>query len=148
MAYLLLAQHSDILPFSSLVITSIPTFPLIVGKIMVTFAMCARIPLQFFTTKEFIYEAMDIERNDENLKKINIVLAVSSIVIAIVFQNINVYFALIGGTFGLAIACLMPMACVLKVIPMTSNLIYILVFSGVMSFICFVGALLSVLQFM
>lgn len=55
MGYLLLAQHQDIIPISSLIITSIPTIPLTFGKIMVTVALFYRIPLQLFTTKEFLY---------------------------------------------------------------------------------------------
>jgi hypothetical protein len=55
LGYLLLAQHQDILPISQLVISSIPTWPLLVGKFMVVFALFVRLPLMLFTTKEFIY---------------------------------------------------------------------------------------------
>lgn len=55
LGYLLLAQHQDILPISQLVISSIPTWPLLVGKFMLVFALFFRLPLLLFTTKEFIY---------------------------------------------------------------------------------------------
>jgi hypothetical protein len=55
LGYLLLAQHQDILPISQLVISSIPTWPLLVGKMMLVFALFFRLPLLLFTTKEFIY---------------------------------------------------------------------------------------------
>ena len=75
----------------------------------------------------------------------NVILACSSIVIAICFQRVNMYFALIGGTLGLAIACLMPLACVLKMVYISESLARILVFAVVMSLVCFSGAILSVI---
>jgi hypothetical protein len=62
LGYLLLAQHQDILPISPLVITSLPTWPLIIGKMMLVFALFFRLPLLLFTTKEFIYESTGLER--------------------------------------------------------------------------------------
>lgn len=63
LGYLLLAQHLDILPVSDLVLASIPTALINIGKITITIALLYRLPLMFFTTKEFIYEIMDIDRN-------------------------------------------------------------------------------------
>ena len=55
LGYLLLAQHRDILPISPLILASIPTPLVTLGKIMLTLALFFRLPLQLFTTKEFIY---------------------------------------------------------------------------------------------
>jgi amino acid permease len=53
--YLLLSQHVDVVPISPLVITSIPTFPLMLGKIMLIGALFFALPLQVFTAREYIY---------------------------------------------------------------------------------------------
>lgn len=47
--YLLLAQHADELPISPLVVTSIPTAPLLLGKLVLALALFFALPLQFFT---------------------------------------------------------------------------------------------------
>lgn len=51
LGYLLLSQHQDILPISQLVVTDLPTWPLIIGKMMLVFALFFRLPLLLFTTK-------------------------------------------------------------------------------------------------
>ena len=55
--YLLLAQHSDVFPIPSLIISAIPTTPIAIGKLLLTLALFFKLPLHIFNTKEFIYEA-------------------------------------------------------------------------------------------
>jgi len=55
LGYLLLSQHIDIVPISPLVITSIPTIPLMLGKIMLSAALFFALPLQIFTAREYLY---------------------------------------------------------------------------------------------
>lgn len=55
LGYLLLSQHEDIVPISPLVITSIPTLPLMLGKIMLIGALFFGLPLQIFTAREYLY---------------------------------------------------------------------------------------------
>lgn len=114
--FLLLTQHEDIIPIAQLVISSIPTWPLLVGKIMLVYALFFRLPLSLFTTKEFIFESLDIPRTTENYKKMNIWLVGSSLAIALLFQNINMYFSLIGGTFGVGTAAVIPLLCAYKLV--------------------------------
>ena len=61
--YLLLSQHIDIVPVASLIVISIPTPPLLLGKLVLAIAMFFTFPLQNFTAREMSYEAFDIERN-------------------------------------------------------------------------------------
>lgn len=49
--YLLLSQHMDIVPISPLVVTSIPTVPLLLGKFVLSMALFFALPLQMFTAR-------------------------------------------------------------------------------------------------
>lgn len=49
--YLLLSQHADLLPISPLVVTSIPTAPLLLGKFVLSLALFFSLPLQMFTAR-------------------------------------------------------------------------------------------------
>lgn len=62
LGYVLLSQHSEI-PISSLVVTSIPTWPLLLGKIMIAASLFFNLPLQIFAAREYLYESLDMERN-------------------------------------------------------------------------------------
>jgi len=55
LGYVLLSQHIDSVPISSLVITSIPTLPMMLGKIMILVSLFFNLPLQIFTTREYLY---------------------------------------------------------------------------------------------
>lgn len=145
LGYLLLVQHQDILPISPLVITSMPTWPLLIGKLMLVFALFFRLPMLLFTTKEFIYESTDLERNPANYKKMNIYLTFSSLVIAILFENVNIYFSLIGGTLGVGAAAVIPVLCALKLIKLKDSQKYVIFFVSGMSVLIFIGGVQSVI---
>lgn len=66
-------------------------------------------------------------------------------VVAILFENVNFYFSLIGGTFGVGTAAVIPMLCAFKLIKLTDEQKYIVIFVGVMSVIIFIGGLQSVI---
>ncbi len=55
MGYLLLSEHDDTIPIAPLVITSISTIPLVIGKLTLTIAMFFNIPLQIFTARQFTF---------------------------------------------------------------------------------------------
>lgn len=76
----------------------------------------------------------------------NIVLTASSLVIAVLFEEVNLYFALIGGTFGVLMGGLIPVACVVKLININARELSIVVFVTFMSVVCFLGAIQSVLS--
>ena len=75
----------------------------------------------------------------------NIVLTSSSLFIAILFEKVNLYFALIGGTFGVMIGGVIPMACAMKLIEIDGTNRKTFIFMGTMAVICFLGAIQSVL---
>ena len=65
LGYLLLAQHRDILPISPLILSSIPTSLVTIGKIMITLALFFRLPLQLLlqsslSTRLWIYREMTV----------------------------------------------------------------------------------------
>lgn len=66
-------------------------------------------------------------------------------VVAILFENVNFYFSLIGGTFGVGTAAVIPMLCAFKLIKFTDDQKYIVIFVSVMSVIIFIGGLQSVI---
>jgi hypothetical protein len=55
------------------------------------------------------------------------------------------YFALLGGTFGVMIGALIPMVCTVQLIELNNHNKMILGFMGAMSLICLLGAIQSVL---
>ena len=55
LGYLLLAQHIDTVPIASLVVSSIPTWPLLVGKIFLAASLFFSLPLQIFAAREYLY---------------------------------------------------------------------------------------------
>ncbi len=64
-------------------------------------------------------------------------------IIAILFENVNFYFSLIGGTFGIGTAAVIPMLCVLKLIQLNDEQKIVVVFVSIMSFIIFIGGVQS-----
>jgi amino acid permease len=60
LGYLLLAQHLDKVPISALVISNIPTLPLLIGKIFLASALFFSLPIQIFAAREYLYEALDL----------------------------------------------------------------------------------------
>jgi amino acid permease len=146
LGYVLLAQHIDTIPISSLVISNIPTWPLLVGKIFLVASLYFSLPLQIFAAREYLYEALDLERNDANLKRLNIGFIGSSFVLGLFFEGVTTYFGLIGGTVGVMMAGFIPLACYYKLITLTDADKFMMAFVAVVSAICFVGAVYSVIS--
>jgi hypothetical protein len=73
----------------------------------------------------------------------NIWLAGSSLTIALLFENVNMYFSFIGGTLGVGTAAVIPLLCALKLITLTDEQRYISMFVVAMSVIIFAGAVQS-----
>lgn len=113
---------------------------------MIIASLFFNLPLQIFTTREYLYEVLDIDRNEKNLMKLNLILVGSTFLIGLVFQQVNMYFGLIGGTAGVLMAGVIPLVCGLKLLHLDNTLIAIMTFVGVMSVICFIGAIQSVIH--
>jgi hypothetical protein len=75
----------------------------------------------------------------------NIGLTSTSLFIAILFEKVNMYFALIGGTLGVMIGALIPMMCAVKLIEINDHNKMIIIFMSTMGMICLLGAIQSVL---
>jgi len=45
----------------------------------------------------------------------------STFLLAIIFQKINMYFGFIGGTIGVMMACIIPLACMSKLVVMSGQ---------------------------
>jgi amino acid permease len=146
LGYLLLSQHLDVVPIASLIVISIPTPPLLLGKLILAIAMFFIFPLQVFTARELSHEAFDIERNPENLKKINWIMVGSTCFVSIIFQQVTMYFGFIGGTMGVMMAVLIPALCMRKLIVLSSNDTLLFWVSLVMSVLLFVGAVESLIS--
>ena len=145
LGYLLLSQHIDIVPISSLVVISIPTPPLLLGKFVLAIAMFFAFPLQIFTAREMSYEAFDMERNDSNLKNMNWLMVGATCFISIIYQQITKFFGFIGGTMGVTMAVLIPALCMRKLISLSSQDAVLFWVAVGMSCILFVGAIESLM---
>jgi len=64
---------------------------------------------------------------------------------ALLFERVNLYFALLGGTFGVMIGGLIPMACTIKLFGINDETRPTLIFMSTMAVICFLGGITSVL---
>ena len=60
LSYLLLVQHSDVLPIPSLVIGASPTMPMTIAKVFLTLSLLVKLPIPVFTTKDAIYDITGI----------------------------------------------------------------------------------------
>jgi hypothetical protein len=143
LGYLLLSQHIDIVPIASLIVISIPTPPLLLGKLMLAIAMFFIFPLQIFTARELCYEAFDLERNPANLRWLNYVMVASTCLVGILFQQVTMYFGFIGGTMGVMMAVLIPALCMQKLVALSATDSALYCLSLVMSVLLFVGAVES-----
>lgn len=73
-------------------------------------------------------------------------LSLSSCLIAIVFQKVNSYFGLLGGTAGVMMAGGIPAMCYWKLMKMTRNYYIILTLIGVITILAMAGAVMSVVN--
>jgi amino acid permease len=141
LGYLLLSQHVDVVPISSLVVISIPTPPMLLGKLVLAVAMFFLFPLQVFTARELSYEAFDIERSPAHLQKMNYVIVGTTCLIALIFQQVTTYFGFIGGTMGVMMAVLIPALCMRKLVPCSTTGMVLYGIAIVMSVVLFAGAI-------
>lgn len=75
----------------------------------------------------------------------NIWLVGSSLAVALLFENVNMYFSFLGGTLGVAAAAVIPLACAFKLLTLSNTQRYISWFVIAMSILVFLGAIQSVI---
>lgn len=143
--YLLLSEQIDKIAINSVVMSSILTSAMTLGKIFMVVALFFAVPLNLFPAREVLYESFELEKNNKNHLILSLSLAFSGALIAVFFQNISSYFGLLGGTAGVMMAGGMPSICYYKLKgPRTLNQKMLLIFMGVVSTLGAFGAVLSV----
>jgi hypothetical protein len=78
------------------------------------------------------------------LKKLNAWIVGGTFLIGILFQKVNMYYSLIGGTTGTLMAIIIPLFCMCKLNTLTDYDKAVVIFASVMSIILFTGAIQSV----
>ena len=110
------------------------------------FSLFFSVPLGIFPVREVIYEMFNLERNNKNHIIISLVLAFGGTITAILFQNVNSYFGLLGGTAGVWMAGTIPLLCYTKLVGLQGVKDYLIaVFMGVVTVVGMCGAILSVI---
>ena len=143
--YILLAEHIADLPINAMVMASIQTIPMSIGKFLMALSLFFSLPLNLFAAREVIYETLGFEKTNKNHIVISLSLAFSGAIIAIVFEQVNSYFGLLGGTAGVMMAGGFPAICYYKVKGLrTLNQKIIVVFMTVVVICGMYGAILSV----
>jgi len=146
-AYFLLVEHDDQYQIQPMVITSIKTLPVNIGKILMVIALFIAVPLNLFPARECIYTAFSIERNNRNHIILSFGLAASSCLVAISFQHVNSYFGLLGGTAGVLMAGGLPALCYARVSDKARRRdFFFLLLSLIIVIIGFIGAILSLVD--
>lgn len=85
------------------------------GKGIMVIALFVAIPLNMFPARQVFIESFKIDTTTNRAHLILCIgLAASSCLIAIVFQKVNSYFGLLGGTAGVMMAGGIPAMCYWK----------------------------------
>jgi amino acid permease len=145
--YLLLGPHADVRPINALVMASIPTTSMSIGKCLMVFSLFFAVPLNLFPARTVIYETFALEKNNRNHVALSLGLAFSGTAIAIFFQQVNSYFGLLGGTAGVMMAGAIPMVCYKKLLGINSVKEKLMAaFMVLVSLLGILGAFLSVVD--
>jgi amino acid permease len=143
--YLLLVEHTPERSINGVVLASILTPVVAVGKSLMVIALFFAIPLNLFPARQVCYESLGIEKNSKNHIMLSLILALSGLAIAIFFTSVNSYFALLGGTAGVMMAGGFPAMCYYKVKGLrTFNQKMIVAFMTLVVICGVYGAILSV----
>lgn len=145
--YLLLEEYLNIRHINAMVMASITTLSMSIGKCLMVVALFFAVPLNLFPARAVIYETFSLEKSNRNHIILSLFLAFSGTAIAISFQQVNSYFGLLGGTAGVMMAGAIPMICYMKLLGI-NNLreILMVIFMAIVSLLGIFGAFLSVLD--
>lgn len=146
-AYLLLSEHIDRFPISNIVMGSILTSIMTLGKMFMVVALFFAVPLNLFPSREHIYECFGLQKNNRNHIILSVLLALSGAAIAIFYENVSNYFSILGGTAGVMMAGGIQTICYYKLKgPRTLNQKLLLLFMAVITVLAILGAILSVVS--
>jgi amino acid permease len=144
--YLLMLEHLEHIPINAMIIASIQTLPVSLGKVLITLSLFLAVPLNLFPTREVLFESLAFEKSNRNHVIVSLGLGFSGAVIAILFQKVNSYFGLLGGTAGVMMAGAIPMVCYYRLIGLTSwQEKAMAVFMAAVCLLSMLGAFLSVI---
>jgi amino acid permease len=113
--YLLLVEHTPERSINAIVLASILTTAITIGKSLMLLALFFAVPLNLFPAREVVYESFALEKSNKNHIILSLSLALSGLAIAIFFTAVNSYFALLGGTAGVMLGGGFPAICYYKV---------------------------------
>lgn len=143
--YLLLVEHEDVRKINALVISSIVTTIMSIGKVLLLVAIFFSIPLNTYPAREVLFESFEIERNNKNHILLSLGIAFSGTIIGFFFQNVSGYFGILGGTAGVLMAGGFPALCYYKLKGLrTNNQKMLVAFIAIIGFCAAIGAILSV----
>lgn len=127
--------------------TSILSSIMTLGKIFMIVALFFTVPLCLFPCRDMIYQCFGLQKNNKNHVLLSLVLALSGSILAIFFQNISIYFSLLGGTAGVMKAGGFPAICFYKLKgPRTLNQKLLLIFMAIVTVFAILGAILTVVS--
>lgn len=130
-----------------MVIVSIPTTMITIGKGAMVLALFFAVSLNMFPAREAIYETFQFQRTGPAHVIITFLLMISSCGIAIMFQKVNSYFGLLGGTAGVLMAGGIPAICFQRLKNKLSCWdIISLIIALLVTLVGFTGAILSVID--
>jgi amino acid permease len=143
--YLLLVEHVDKRDINAIVIASIVTTTMSIGKVLLVLSIFFSIPLNTYPTREVLFESFQLERNNKNHILLSLGISFSGTIIGIFFQNVSSYFGILGGTAGVMMAGGFPALCYYKLKGLrTNNQKMLIVFTVIVSVCAAIGAILSV----
>ena len=143
--YLLLAEHVDKVPINSMVMASIETIPISIGKFLLSCAVFFCVPINIFPARQVTIESLGLEKNNKNHVLVSLGLALSGTLIAVLFQKVNSYLGLIGGTAGVMTIGVIPTVCYFKLIGLSTwKEKAMAAFMALVSIVGMIGGILSV----
>ena len=84
-AYFLLLEHVNIIPIEPMVLTSITSSVISLGKLFMVFALFFAVPLNLFPARQTIYDSLDLKDTRKNHLITSLSLAFSGCLVAILF---------------------------------------------------------------
>ena len=144
--YLLLLEHIHHIPINAMVLASIQTIPISVGKFLMVISLFLSIPLNMFPARQVVFQSFGFEKTNKNHIIVSLVMTFVGTLVAITFQNINSYFGLMGGTAGVMMAGTIPTICYFKLVGLKSWQEKVMgIFMLIVTLLGVTGAILSVI---
>eukprot|EP00919_Chromeraceae_sp_WS-2016_P036187 GHVR01085887.1.p1 GENE.GHVR01085887.1~~GHVR01085887.1.p1 ORF type:complete len:132 (+),score=6.03 GHVR01085887.1:2026-2421(+) len=129
-----------------MIIASISTTPMMLGKCFMVLSLFFAIPLNFFASRQVFFKAFKLKETQFNHVIVSLIMATSSCLIAILFETVNIYFGLMGGTAGVLMSGGIPALCYAKKIKLRKRDYASLLICLFVSLFAMIGGILSVVD--